>query len=70
MRFALREAAEVTLDAFDVAGRRMLADDLGEFAPGPHVVTVNGGATLRPGIYRVRIRASGHTAERVLVRVR
>jgi len=70
VRFALREGAQVTLEAFDLAGRRVLQHDLGEFAPGAHVVSAGDGAALAPGVYRVRLRAGSHTAERVLVRVR
>jgi hypothetical protein len=69
VRFALREAADVTLEAFDIAGRRALQRDLGAFAPGAHVVSADGGK-LAPGVYRIRLRAGSHTAERVLVRLR
>jgi hypothetical protein len=39
--FALREAAQVTLEAFDTAGRRVLQHDL-EATPGAHVVSRRG----------------------------
>jgi hypothetical protein len=70
LRFALSEASPVTLEAFDVAGRRMFQHDLGAFAPGTHVVSAEGGAALAPGVYRIRLRAGSHAAQRVLVRVR
>ena len=66
---ALREAARVSLEAFDVAGRRVLERDFGTRSPGRHLLPVAGDA-LAPGVYRVRVRAGVHTAERVLVRTR
>ena len=70
VRLALRSDAAVSLEAFDVAGRRALAADLGPLSAGRHVLEVPGGASLAPGIYRIRARAGGLTAERVLVKVR
>ena len=69
VRFALRASAHVTLDVFDVGGRRVLAEDLGTFAAGPHTASPERAATLAPGLYRVRVRAGAHTAQRTLVRV-
>ena len=70
LQFALRDHAEVTLDVFDVAGRRVLGQALGTFPPGPHVVSPDGGAALAPGVYQVRLRSGSHAAERVLVRMK
>ena len=69
-RLALRAEANVTLEAFDVAGRRALTADLGMLDAGHHALAVPGGASLAPGVYRIRVRAGAHTAERVLVKVR
>jgi hypothetical protein len=70
VRLALRSDAAVSLEAFDVAGRRALAAGLGPLTAGRHVLEVPGGASLAPGVYRVRARAGAHTAERTLVKVR
>lgn len=67
---ALREAENVTLDAYDIAGRRVLQQDFGTLAPGRHPLTTHAGAALAPGVYRVRVRAGDHAAERTLIRVR
>ena len=69
-RVALREAGSLTIEAFDVAGRRALAADLGVLAPGWHVLDVPGSGALAPGVYRVRVRTAEHVAERVLVKLR
>lgn len=69
-RVALREAGSLTIEAFDVAGRRALAADLGVQAPGWHVLDVPGSGAMAPGVYRVRVRSAGRTAERILVKLR
>jgi hypothetical protein len=70
VRLALRAESRTTLEAFDVAGRRALTADLGTLTAGRHALAVPGGASLPPGVYRVRVRAGAFAAERVLVRVR
>jgi hypothetical protein len=67
---ALHEAGEVSIEAFDIAGRRVLAADLGMLPAGRHALDVPGGAALAPGVYRIRARTGPHAAERVLVKVR
>ncbi|HXS81540.1 MAG TPA: hypothetical protein VN896_02385 [Methylomirabilota bacterium] len=69
-RLALREAGSVSLEAFDVAGRRVLAVDLGVLPAGRHALAVPGGAELAPGVYRLRARSGNASAERMLVKVR
>jgi hypothetical protein len=70
VRLALREPGDVTIEAFDIAGRRALSADLGVLAAGRHVLGVPGGASLAPGVYRIRARTGPRAAERVLVKVR
>jgi len=70
MRLGLRTEAEVTLEAFDIAGRRVLSAGMGRLPAGRHVLAVPGGASLAPGVYRIRARTGPHAAERVLVKVR
>ena len=67
---SLRDASNATLEVFDVTGRRVLERDLGVLAPGRHILAAERAGSLAPGVYRVRVRADGHSAERVLVRLR
>ena len=69
-RVALREASAVSLEAFDIAGRRVLSADLGVLPAGRHALEVPGAVALVPGVYRIRARAGVNTAEKVLVKVR
>lgn len=69
-RFALREAADVTLELLDVAGRRVLIESLGRYESGSHAVVIEAGGQLAPGVYRMRVRTTHGVAERILVRVR
>ena len=69
VRVSVGDPVTATLEVFDVAGRRVLARDLGGLSAGPHVVPVEAGA-LAPGLYRLRVRAGDHAAERVLIRIR
>ncbi len=68
--FMLRTESAVTLEMFDIAGRRVLEHELGTFGPGPHVMPAEDTGALPAGVYRVRVRTPLHSAERVLVRVR
>ena len=51
-----------------MVGRRVWREDLGWLGPGPHVTGVGRASELPPGVYRVRVRAARHAAERVFVR--
>jgi hypothetical protein len=69
--FDLAEASSITLDVFDVAGRRVrrLAD--GAFEGGAHVATWDGrltsGSRAPAGVYLVRLVAAGESATRRVV---
>lgn len=52
---------EVSLEVLDVAGRRLLARDLGTLAPGRHSATVDVGARARAGVRFVRLRQGEET---------
>ena len=69
-RVSLGKAGPLAIEAFDVAGRRVLAADVGALAPGWHVLDVPGSGAMAPGVYRVRVRSADHVAERVLVKLR
>ena len=52
---------EVSLEVLDVAGRRVLARDLGTLAPGRHSATIDVGTRLRAGVRFVRLRQGDET---------
>ncbi len=72
LTFALPEAADVRLEAFDALGRRVGVIAAGPRPAGTHRVRLPGDG-LAPGLYLVRLTASGpdgeRTATRRLVRV-
>lgn len=60
--FTLPSRAEARLEVFDVGGRRVWSRDLGELAPGAHVVALGASGQLRSGVYLFRITSAGHSA--------
>jgi hypothetical protein len=68
VKFALPAAADVQLEVFDVAGRRVTRLVSGQVAAGEHTVTWDGrnaaGRRAAAGVYLVRL----HTPERTLTR--
>jgi hypothetical protein len=55
-------SASGAIDVFDVRGRRVAGLDLGSLSAGTHAITLGAGsgvASLRPGLYFVRVRADG-----------
>lgn len=70
IRYALPEAAQVSLSILDVQGRAEVAVLSQEFqAAGPHSVSVST-AGLRPGCYFYRLQAGGASATRKMVVLR
>ena len=67
--FALGAPAEVTLDVFDALGRRVARLLAGAQPAGPQALTLDAGR-LAPGVYTVRLVASGQTASRTVTVVR
>ena len=59
--FTLEEAGEVSLDVFDVLGRRVVQVATGEFASGRHVLPLNT-QQLASGVYVVRLIAGSRSA--------
>ena len=69
VEFALRDASPARLELLDVAGRRLLARDVGSLGPGTHVLDLTEHLTLGSGIYFVRLRQAGdevHTRAAVI----
>ena len=51
----LASAEPASLEILDLAGRRVLARDVGALGPGQHVVHLGDGARIPPGIYMMRL---------------
>ena len=69
MTYRLPAAADVRLDVFDALGRQVRTLVNGRRPAGEHQASLQA-AGLPPGLYVVRLTASGQTATRRLVRVR
>ena len=66
--FTLPDAATARLELSDLAGRRILARDVGGLGRGDHVVDLAEGRRLAPGVYLVRLtRGSESLAARAVV---
>jgi hypothetical protein len=59
VEFTLRDASPARLELLDVAGRRLSTQHVGSLGPGTHALDLAEGATLRSGIYFVRLLQSG-----------
>ena len=74
IRFSLARPADVALELFDVAGRRVASLAAGRRASGVHTVHWNGrhadGAPVAEGVYFARLRVAGLTRTQRLVVVR
>jgi hypothetical protein len=60
VEFALRDGSPARLELIDVAGRVRESHDVGVLGPGSHVLDLVPRSALRPGIYFLRLRQSGH----------
>jgi hypothetical protein len=68
VRFALRDGAPASLELFDLAGRRVRAQDVGALGAGPHQATLASRGELGPGLYFVELR-QGTESRRLKVTV-
>jgi len=68
--FSLPDAARAHLELLDLAGRRILARDVGALGAGEHVVDLAAGARLAPGVYLLRLTrgSTSLTARAVVIR--
>ena len=55
LSFGLASGEAATLELFDSAGRRLVAEDVGSMGAGPHVVRLAAGM-LAPGVYWMRLQ--------------
>jgi hypothetical protein len=69
IRFGLPEAADVRLEVYDLAGRRVAVLTDGSRAAGWHTVSFNGSG-LSSGVYVYRLRAGDFVQSRKLVLVK
>jgi hypothetical protein len=67
VRYSLAETATIRLEAYDALGRRVAMLAEGVRAAGSHAATLDGSA-LAPGLYLVRLTASGASGERTATR--
>ena len=56
---SLGSAAPAALEVFDIAGRRLITEDLGSLGPGTHSVSIATSARLRAGVYLMRLTQEG-----------
>ena len=68
--FTLPDAAAARLELTDLAGRRIVARDVGQMGPGEHVVSLTEGRRLPPGVYMLRLTRGDEslTARAVVIR--
>jgi hypothetical protein len=68
--FSLPDASPARLELLDLAGREILAREVGDLGVGNHVVNLSAGRALAPGIYLVRLTrgARSLTARAVVLR--
>jgi hypothetical protein len=68
--FSLPDAAPARLEAFDLVGRRVALREVGPLGGGSHVVRLDEGRELAPGVYLVRLTRGNRTltARAVIVR--
>jgi len=58
--FTLPDASPAILEAYDIAGRQVIAREVGSLGPGRHQVRIES-AGLGPGVYHLRLRNAGAT---------
>jgi len=62
--FSLAQAGPGQLELYDVAGRRVLSQNLEGLGPGPHVLTLDSEKGVRPGVYWLRLVQGKHSLTR------
>ncbi|MBI3539179.1 MAG: T9SS type A sorting domain-containing protein [Candidatus Eisenbacteria bacterium] len=59
--FSLAGDSPATLELIDISGRRIHSREVGSLGAGRHVVRLNDGALIAPGIYWMRLTQSGQS---------
>jgi hypothetical protein len=70
VQYALAGAGAATLELIDVAGRRVLSEDLGAPGPGSYELSFGPRSSPGAGVYWLRLRQGGQTVTRSLVLTR
>jgi hypothetical protein len=65
--FSLPGSQPARLGLFDLVGRRVQELEVGSLGPGRHVVHLPGVASIRPGVYTVRLTQGTHSLSRRVV---
>ena len=68
--FTLAAPSRCALELLDVGGRRVFSKVLGTLTAGRHLALLDPGRSLAPGLYFMRLRASGRSAVRRVVLTR
>jgi hypothetical protein len=56
---SLPNSAPATLELVDLAGRLVANREVGSLGAGPHLVRLDNGASVAPGMYWLRLRQGG-----------
>jgi hypothetical protein len=64
IELSLASTGRARLSFIDLAGRRVLDQDLSALGPGRHAVRLGEGRSLRPGLYFVRLEQAGEIVTR------
>jgi hypothetical protein len=68
VRFTLPSAAPASLELFDVAGRRIVAREVGSLGPGHHAIDLTAGRRASAGVHFVRLlQGEGARVRRIVV---
>ncbi len=65
--FVLPNADAARLEILDVAGRRILSQEVGSLGAGSHVLEMGRPQDVRPGLYLLRLSQAGHSLTKRLV---
>jgi predicted nucleotidyltransferase len=68
--FSLRDASPARLEVLDIAGRRVIAREVGGLGPGSHVVNLGERRTVVAGIYWLRLTQSGRSLTKRAILIR
>jgi hypothetical protein len=59
--FTLASTAPATLDVVDLGGRRIISRAVGSLGAGRHLVRLDEGSAVAPGLYLVRLTQGGQS---------
>ena len=68
--FSLVSDSPAQLEVMDVAGRRILSQEVGGLGIGRHAVALGAGARIPPGVYALRLSDATHTVSRSVIVMR